>query len=107
MQRVATHLPTWDGAIRAPPARTGTPKRHPTRPRAPAAPASPLFVRDDYDAPDEERSPSFAEQDDFIELGEDVSDVSDDEASDASDHTDPAAGDAADVAEVDAALGMW
>ena len=48
-----------------------------------------------------------AEQDDFIELGEDVSDVSDDEASDASDHTDPAAGDAADVAEVDAALGMW
>ena len=34
MQRVATHLPTWDGAIRAPPARTGTPKRHPTRPRA-------------------------------------------------------------------------
>ena len=74
MQRVATHLPTWDGAIRAPPARTGT---------------------------------SFAEQDDFIELGEDVSDVSDDEASDASDHTDPAAGDAADVAEVDAALGMW
>ena len=67
--------------------------------RAPAAPASPLFVRDDYDAPDEERSPSFAEQDDFIELGEDVSDVSDDEASDASDHTDPAAGDAADVAE--------
>lgn len=61
-------------------------------------------MRDDYDAPDEERSPSFAEQDDFIELGEDLSDVSDDEASDASD---PAAADAADVAEVDAALGMW
>ena len=34
MQRDVTRLPTWDGAIRAPPARRGTPKRHPTPPRA-------------------------------------------------------------------------
>lgn len=74
----------------------------PTRP--PPAPASPLFVRDDYDAPDEERSPSFAEQDDFIELGEDISDVSED--MDAPEDMDQAAGDAADDAEVDASLGM-